>query len=299
MSAHAGELAAPLPSTFASAGAPLRSGAGVFVRAVKVVCQRELLRFKGDKIRIVASAAQPVLFLVVLGSGLSDRGGPGLAGSEIDYQTFLFPGALAMSVLFTAMFSAMSIVWDREFGFLREMLVAPVPRSAIVVGKALGGSLVASFQGLIILSLAGVAGVPYHPAMLALLIGEVLLVAFAVSGFGLVLAARIREMQAFMGIMNLVVMPLFFMSGALYPLGNLPGWLQAVARLNPLTYAVAAMRSTVFAFVDDVPDGLQARLGADVTWFGHTVPPGLAVAAVAVLGAALVTVAVGEFRRAD
>lgn len=263
------------------------------------MCQRELLRFKGDKIRIVASAAQPVLFLVVLGSGLSDRGGPGLAGSEIDYQTFLFPGALAMSVLFTAMFSAMSIVWDREFGFLREMLVAPVPRSAIVVGKALGGSLVASFQGLIILSLAGVAGVPYHPAMLALLIGEVLLVAFAVSGFGLVLAARIREMQAFMGIMNLVVMPLFFMSGALYPLGNLPGWLQAVARLNPLTYTVAAMRSTVFAFVDDVPDGLQARLGADVTWFGHTVPPGLAVAAVAVLGAALVTVAVGEFRRAD
>ncbi|MGE3621708.1 MAG: ABC transporter permease [Acidimicrobiia bacterium] len=286
---------APVPAR-ATVPPPSRLSAGW--RAVKVVCQRELIRFRTDKIRLVSSLAQPVLFLFVLGSGLSGRGG-GLAGTDVDYQTFLFPGALSMSVLFTAMFSAMSIVWDREFGFLREMLVAPVPRSAIVVGKALGGSLVASFQGAVILALAGLAGVPYDPLMLVLLFVQLFLLAFAVSGFGLVIAARIKEMQAFMGIMNLVVMPLFFLSGALYPLGNLPGWLQVVARFNPLTYAVSAMRSTVFAALDGAPADLAGRVGSELTWFGWTVPVGVEVLAVVVLGAALVTGAVAAFRRAE
>lgn len=269
-----------------------------FWRAVKVVSHRELLRFRVDKVRILSSLAQPVLYLLVLGAGLTGRGTGGLAGSEIDYQTFLFPGVVAMSVLFTAMFSAMSIVWDREFGFLREMLVAPVPRSAIVIGKALGGSIVAACQGVVILALAGLAGVPYHPVMLVLLFVQLFLLALAVSGFGLVVASQIREIQAFMGVMNLVVMPMFFLSGALYPLGNLPGWLQVIAQLNPLTYAVSAMRSTVFAHLD-TPAGLEAAVGADIAWFGWTVPAAVEVLAVVALGSALIAAAIAEFRRTE
>src|SRR5262249_31518108 len=147
--------------------------------------------------RIVSSLVQPFLFLFVLGTGL---GGVISATGSIDYKTFLFPGVLAMSVLFTAMFSAMSIVWDREVGFLREMLDAPVPRSAIITGKALGGAIVATAQGLVILALAGFVGVPYNPVMLAALVVQLFILSFAIGSFGLVAAARIHQIQSFMAI---------------------------------------------------------------------------------------------------
>jgi ABC-2 type transport system permease protein len=134
------------------------------LRAVSVVWRRELIRFRSDRLRAVTSLVQPVLFLFVLGTGLSTLAGRGLP-SGIDFKTFIYPGVLAMSVLFTAIFSAASIVWDREFGFLREMLVAPVRRWAIVVGKCLGGATVATVQGVIFLALAGVAHVPYDPVL--------------------------------------------------------------------------------------------------------------------------------------
>src|SRR5437763_4541921 len=134
------------------------------LRAIRVVWQREMIRFTRDRLRVATSLIQPVLFLFVLGSGLSSIT-TGTIG-DINLRTFMFPGALAMAVLFTAMFSAASIVWDREFGFLREMLVAPVSRAAIVMGKCLGGATVASFQGVLILLLAGAVGVPYSPTMM-------------------------------------------------------------------------------------------------------------------------------------
>ena len=127
-----------------------------------------------------------------------------------------------MSVLFTAIFSAASIVWDREFGFLREMLVAPVSRSAIVIGKCLGGATVSTFQGIVILALAGAAGVPYDPVLFLTVIGELLLLSFTLTAFGVMMAARIKQIQAFMALTQMLVMPLFFLSGALYPLNGLP-----------------------------------------------------------------------------
>jgi ABC-2 type transport system permease protein len=276
-------------------GLDQRGGIPAHLRAVKVVCHRELLRVKSDRIRLVSSLAQPFLFLFVMGTGLS-RLTEGTTG--VNFRTFLYPGVLAMSVLFTAMFSAMSIVWDREFGFLREMLVAPVPRSAIVVGKALGGAAVATGQGVMVLTLAGFAGVPYDPVMLALLVVELFVLSFTICSFGLMIAARIRQIQAFMGIMNLMVMPLFFLSGGLYPLSNLPDWLQVVARFNPITYAVSAMRHTVFVQLDVGPQ-VRDNLDPGLTWFGWQVPSALAVVAVAAIGLALLRIAAAELQADD
>ena len=136
------------------------------LRAVSIVWRREMIRFRRDRLRAVTSLIQPLLFLLVLGTGLSSLAGRSLP-SGVNFKTFIFPGVLAMSVLFTAVFSAASIVWDREFGFLREMLVAPVSRAAIVVGKCLGGATIATFQGIVMLALAGLAGVPYNPVLFA------------------------------------------------------------------------------------------------------------------------------------
>src|SRR2546421_4808572 len=162
------------------------------LRAVRMIWKRELIRFTRNKVRMITSLAQPIIYLFILGTGLSQLI-PG--GSNIDYRTFIFPGVLGMTVLFTAIFSALSIVWDREFGFLREMMVAPVRRSSLVLGKCLGGATVASFQGVIVLCLAGLVGVPYAIGLIAAVLGMQLLLAFAITAFGVMVAARTTQMQ--------------------------------------------------------------------------------------------------------
>ena len=267
------------------------------LRAVSIVWRRELIRFRSDRLRAITSLVQPVLFLFVLGTGLSRLASRGLP-SGIDFRTFIYPGVLAMSVLFTAIFSAASIVWDREFGFLREMLVAPVHRWAIVVGKALGGATVATFQGIIFLCLAGVAHVPYNPVLLLTLVGELLLLSFTLTAFGVMMAARIKQIQAFMALTQMFVMPLFFMSGALYPLSGLPSWLTVLTRLDPLTYIVDPMRHAVF---DHLPirSAAIAELSPGVTWNGWVVPLGVSLAIVAAMGLGMLFVAIAEFHRTE
>src|SRR5271154_3121792 len=243
------------------------------LRAVSIVWRRELIRFRSDRLRAITALVQPVLFLFVLGTGLSRLAGHGLPPG-VDFKTFIYPGVLAMSVLFTAIFSAASIVWDREFGFLREMLVAPVRRWAIVIGKCLGGATVATFQGIIFLALAGVAHVPYDPVLLLTLVGELLLLSFTLTAFGVMMAARIKQIQAFMELTQMLLMPLFFLSGALYPLSGLPTWLTVLTRIDPLTYIVSPMRHAVFSHLTVSP--LSARtLSPAITWDGWAVPLGL------------------------
>src|SRR5271165_5407667 len=267
------------------------------LRAVSIVWRRELIRFRSDRLRAITSLVQPVLFLFVLGTGLSSLASHGLP-SGVDFKTFIYPGVLAMSVLFTAIFSAASIVWDREFGFLREMLVAPVRRWAIVIGKCLGGATVATFQGLIFLALAGVAHVPYDPVLLLTLAGELLLLSFTLTAFGVMMAARIKQIQAFMALTQLFVLPLFFLSGALYPLNGLPAWLTVLTRIDPLTYIVAPMRHAVFEHLSISPQALQA-LSPGITWFGWVVPIGLCLAIVAAMGLAMLGIAIVEFRKTE
>src|SRR5262249_7633083 len=153
-------------------------------------------------------------------------------------------------VMFTAVLSAASVVWDREFGFLREMLVAPVRRSSIVIGKCLGGATVAGAQGLLILAMAGLAGVPYAPALIVGALGLQLLLSFMLSAFALVVAARVNEMHTFMPLTQVLVMPLFFLSGAMYPVTGQPTWLSVMNRVDPLTYAIDPMRRVVFDHLD-------------------------------------------------
>jgi ABC-2 type transport system permease protein len=267
------------------------------LRAISIVWRRELIRFRSDRLRAFSSLVQPVLFLLVLGTGLSSLASRGLPAG-IDFKTYIYPGVLAMSVLFTSLFSAASIVWDREFGFLREMLVAPVSRSAIVIGKCLGGATVATLQGMVILALAGVAHVPYDPVLFLTLIGELLLLSFTLTAFGVMMAARIKQIQAFMALTQMLVMPLFFLSGALYPLNGLPGWLTVLTRLDPLTYIVDPMRHAVFSHLP-IPPGMAAALSPSVTWFGWPVPIALSLSIVALMGAGMLGIAIMEFQRPE
>ena len=273
------------------------SGLRQNLRAITIVWRREIIRFKSDRLRMVTSLVQPVLFLFVLGTGLSSLASGSLPHG-FDFKTFIYPGVLAMSVLFTAMFSAASIVWDREFGFLREMLVAPVSRSAIVIGKCLGGATVATSQGIIILALAGAAHVPYDPILFLTVIGELLLLSFTLTAFGVMMAARIKQMQAFMALTQMLLMPLFFLSGALYPLRSLPLWLTVLTRIDPISYAVYPMREAVFSHLN-VSAAAAAELSPALTWDRWAVPVGLSLGIVAVMGVVLLIMAIVEFQRTE
>lgn len=282
---------APPPTGIVRVSVPARSWRSE-LRAVKIVWRRELIRFANDRIRILTALVQPLLFLFVLGSGLQQLSSSSTDG--VDLKTFIFPGILCLAVMFTAMFSAASVVWDREFGFLREMMVAPVRRSSIVIGKCLGGATVASFQGVILLCLAGAVHVPYDPSLILGIFGLQLLLAFSITAFGVMVAVRITQMQTFMGVMQMVVMPMFFLSGALYPVANLPGWLAVLNRLDPLTYAVDPMRRLVFSHLD-ISDAARRTLDPGVSWWGWHVPALLEAGIVLAMGLAMLGIAIWEF----
>jgi len=274
---------------------PGRSAGGE-LRAIKIVWEREVVRFASDRVRMITSLVQPLLFLFVLGTGLSRIANAGTGG--LNLRTFLYPGILAMAVMFTAMFSAASIVWDREFGFLREMLVAPIRRSSIVLGKCLGGATVATFQGVLVICLAGLVGVPYAPSLILEVFAIQTLLAYMLTAFGVMVAARITQIQSFMALTQMLIMPLFFLSGAMFPVTGLPTWLTVLNRLDPLTYAVDPMRRAVFAHLKLTPE-VRERLSPGVTWLGWQVPSLLCAAVVAVLGAAMTAVAIAEFSHSD
>ncbi len=267
------------------------------LRAIGIVWRRELIRFRTDRLRAITALIQPLLFLFILGTGLGSLAG-GSMPPGISFKTFIYPGVLAMSVLFTAIFSAASIVWDREFGFLREILVAPVSRASIVIGKCLGGATIATFQGIIFLVLAGAADVPYNPLLLLTLVGELLLLSFTLTAFGVMMAARIKQFQAFMALTQMLVFPLFFLSGALYPLTGLPAWLSVLTRIDPLTYIVGPMRHAVFSYLS-IPAAYKERLSPGVTWGSWVVPIGLSLGIVAVMGLTMMAIAIVEFRKTE
>jgi ABC-2 type transport system permease protein len=279
--------------------APVGLGGGTFaheMRAAKIVWEREMIRFFQDRARLFVGLLQPVLFLFVLGTGLSSLVSRGTEGLSL--RTFLFPGVLAMSTMFTAMFSAASLVWDREFGFMREMLVAPISRGSIVVGKALGGASAATLPGVIMLAFAGAVGVPYDPVLMLTLIVELLLLSFVLTSVGIVVAGRIKQIQSFMALTQVFVLPMLFLSGAMFPLTNLPTWLHVATRINPLTYAVDPLRRAVFAHLD-ISQAVVHRLSPGVTWGGHVVPTLVELLVVLAIGVVLLLIGIAEFRHAE
>ncbi|MDH5526652.1 MAG: ABC transporter permease [Nitrospirota bacterium] len=217
---------------------------------------RDIRRFLRDRPRIIGSLIQPTLFLLILGNGLGHgvfRGfgqGHGGPAGETGYMAFIFPGIVAMTILFTSAFSAISVIWDREVGFLKEVLVAPVSRWAVTLGKVLGGATVALMQGCVMLLLAPVAKVGLSPLALLMMLPVMFLVGFAMTAMGLAAAARMRSMQGFTVIMNFVVLPIFFLSGAMFPLTGLPDWMTFLVHADPLTYGVDALRGVTAGMTD-------------------------------------------------
>lgn len=266
------------------------------LRAVRIVTHRELLRWVKDRRRLVAGLVQPLLWLFVLGTGLSrvvSSGSPG-----VDFRTFLFPGVLATSVMFTAVFAGVSVVWDREFGFLREMLVAPIRRTSIMAGKCLGGAIVSTAQAVIILAMAGLAGVPYSPVLMIELLGVLFLSSLSITSFGLLIGARVANIQSVMPVIQTVITPMMFLSGALYPTSGLPTWLAVATKVNPVTYAVLPMRHVVFSHMN-LPPGGARMLEHSLTWGGWTVPVALQLLILSVLGLVVFAIAVSRFSKTD
>ncbi|MGH6990152.1 MAG: ABC transporter permease [Stellaceae bacterium] len=239
------------------------------MNGVYVMWLRELKRFYRSKSRIVGALGQPILFLVALGYGL----GPVFAkAGQGNYLDFLAPGIIGMSIIFTAIFNGMQVIWDRQFGFLKETLVAPVSRVSIMFGRTLGGATVAAVQGTLVLIIAAIAG--FRPASwvgIAPAIVVMMLIALLFSALGMAIASKLRDMQGFQLTMNFLVMPIFFLSGALFPLTGVPAALFWVARIDPLSYGVDALRyflsgTAVFPLALDF--GVLIGVAAAFLWLG-------------------------------
>ncbi len=210
------------------------------MNAVYVMWLREMKRFIRSRSRIVGALGQPLLFLIAFGYGF----GPVFAkAGQGNYLEFIAPGIIGMSIIFTAIFNGMQVIWDRQFGFLKETMVAPVSRLSIMFGRTLGGATVASIEGMLVLIIAVIVG--FRPSSWAGIVPAILvmlLIALLFSALGIMAASRLKDMQGFQIIMNFLVIPLFFLSGALFPLNTVPSALLFVARLDPLSYGVDALR---------------------------------------------------------
>jgi len=210
---------------------------------IYILWLRQLKKYFRARSRIIGALGQPLLFLLAFGFGF---GAIFKQAGQGNYIQFLGPGIIMMSVLFTAIFSGIDLIWDRQFGFLKETMVAPVPRWQIMLGKTLGGATVAAFQGLIVFILAIIVGFRfYNPLMLPVAAIFVILVAIIFTSLGVAIASRIEDMQGFQLIMNFLVMPIFFLSGALFPLQGLPAVMEVVIKLDPLTYGIDGLRGAL------------------------------------------------------
>ncbi len=268
-------------------------------RGMWVIAYRELLRFVQERSRMLSSFGMPLLFLIIFGAGFNRIIGDLTPG--VDFIKFIYPGIIAMTVLMTSVFSGLSVVWDREFGFLKEVLVAPLSRSGIVLGKAVGGATVAVVQGFILLVLAPLLGIKLTPVLVISLVPLLIILSLALSSLGILIASRMRSQQGFHMVVQLIIFPLIFLSGIFFPVNNVPMWLQVISKTNPLTYGVDAIRQ-LFLNGDFATTGIAMGNGSyiiGVTVFGHTMSILEDIMVVAVFGIVLMSVAVWSFNRQE
>lgn len=209
---------------------------------IYAVALRDVIRFYRERTQLIGSLTRSVMWLFIMGFGL--RGSVNIGG-DISYTHYIFPGIIGMTVMFAAVQQAISIVWDREFGFLKEILVAPVSRTAIAMGKALSGGVISFTQGCLVAVLGLFLGITFDFVGVLEMLLLMALAGVALSSLGIVVASRITSFQGFGTIMNFFLMPMFFLSGAMYPVTNLPVWLYAIVRINPLSYMVDGMRGSI------------------------------------------------------
>lgn len=215
--------------------------------AVEALWRREILRFVRQRSRVIGSLAQPLVFWALLGGGLSASFRPSVGGGERSYLEYFYTGSLALVLLFTAIFATISVVEDRRSGFLQGVLVAPISRLTIVLGQALGATTLGVGQAVLFLLLAPLAGIRLGPVMFMGSIGAATLVAFGLTNLGLMIAWRMESTQGFHAVMNLVLLPIWFLSGAFFPAAGLPAPLRAVMAVDPLTYGVGLLRHALYA----------------------------------------------------
>ncbi len=231
------------------------------LNAIYVLVAREFKKFTRERSRLISTIARPLLWLFLVGAGMSRLVSP---KAGMPYTQFIFPGILGMTILFSSIFSSISIIWDKEFGFFKEILAAPVSRLSIVVGKGLSGTVVSTLQAAIVLMLFPFLGLKLGPLQIV----EVMLIAmamsFCIATFGIVLATFYESYESFSVIMNFIVMPMFFLSGAMYPVKLLPDALAFAAKLNPLTYGVDALKNVIFP-LEEGPMSADFSMATDIT----------------------------------
>ena len=269
------------------------------VRGMWVISYRELLRFIQERSRLLSSFAMPLLFLVIFGAGFNRIVGTLTPG--VNFIQFMYPGIIAMTVLTNSVMSGLSVVWDREFGFLKEILVAPLGRSGIVLGKAAGSATVSVIQGIIMLVLAPLLGVSLSPMLVLMLIPMLIVISVSLSGLGVLIASRMRSQQGFHIIVQLIVFPLIFLSGVFFPVNSVPAWLEVISKINPLTYGVDAIRQLFLGNVAAAMNGavVQGNAAIGVTIFGHTMTVLEDMLVVVVFGAVVLSFAAWAFSKQE
>lgn len=265
-------------------------GASETFRGTWVVAYREVLRYITERSRIVSSLAMPLLLLVVFGAGFTNVIG-GMAPG-IDYLQFMYPGIIAITVLTTSLFAGISVVWDREYGFLREILVAPISRTGIVLGKAIGATVQASVQVALMLVLAPLLGIELNFAIILGLVPMIVILSLGLAGLGIFMASFMRSQQGFQTMMQIIIFPLIFLAGVFFPVNNVPVWMEVVSKVNPLTYGVDAVRQVFL--------GSEASaMGLGVTVADHTFTMLQDVLVVAIMSTVALTAAIWAFNRQE
>ncbi len=262
----------------------------VFLLSAGTLWKREIVRFLRQRSRIIGALGQPILFWLLLGLGFGESFRPSGAGASGGYLEYFYPGILVMVVLFTAIFATIAVVEDRKERFLQAVLVAPVPRAAIVLGQALGATTLALLQGFILLAAAPFAGVPLMAASAAAAAGVMFLIGFSLTSLGLAFAWRMESTQGFHSIMNLVLLPLWILSGAVFPVASAHPWLGWVMKINPLAYGVAWLRRALYAVQ---PESLADLTQADLPEVG------ISLAVTVVFGSIAFLVAVRHAEKSD
>jgi len=255
------------------------------LRGMYTIWYRDLLRFWRDKMRMAGSIIFPLLFLFIFGSGFSAR--MGFLAPGVDFTRFMFPGIIGMTVIMSSFMSGVSVVWDREFGFLKEVLVAPVSRASVAMGKALGSATVALLQGLLILAFAPLIGVSFSAWTVLALLPLMFLLAFSIGSLGVLLATRIKSMQAFQVVMQMLMFPMMFLSGVFFPVEGLPAWMNVLVKINPATYGVAPIRQMVLGATSGSLFGINL--------LGHNMSLWDNIAVLAAFGVAMVLLAMWSF----
>lgn len=275
------------------------------MEAIFAVWQRDVIKFFRDRGRLIGSFAMPFMFLILFASGMSGAMQSMLGGSEsagpladFDFVEFMFPGIIGMTVFNTAIFSALSVVQDKEFGYMREILVSPMSRVSIAIGKVLGGTTVAVIQGLMMLIFVPFIGVSLTIGMVLKLIPVMFLVAFTISAIGLLIASSLKTAQGFQMVIQVLLFPMLFLSGAMFPLNGLPTWMDFIVKINPLTYSVD-MFKTIILQPETMSDPLREAMGLNVTVFNHLITFAEEVIVVGLIGAIFIVFATMKFSKAE